>query len=176
MRLLFFFLYISFCILCNRCTLLAFLNDTLMMAAAATETCRRIVWDKVYFISLHLLVSYWSVNIPQCTNTKHINLFGLFRRNKMENSPRYSLTEATGSNREVVMDGFQRLIKWSKNYLSQNCVETEKGPLSQLCLLVYCVHYLKHTSCIRLTIKVSNVRAVLLWKSVKVHQKCDTLP
>ena len=93
---------------------------------------------------------------------EHINLFGQFRRNKVENSPRYSLTDATGSNREVVMDGFQRLSKFSKHYLPQNCVETEKGLLSQLCLVVYCVQYLKHTICKRVTMKVSNVRAVLL--------------
>lgn len=176
MRLLF-FSFISFYILCNRCTLFAFSNDTLMMVAAATETRRRIViCDKIYFIGVHLLVSYLNVNIPQCTNMEHINLFGQFRRIKVENFPRYSLTEATGSNRAVGMDGFQRLSKCSKHYLPQNCVETEKGLLSQLCFLVYWVHYLTHTSYIRVKMKVSKLKAVLLWKSVNVHHNCDTLP
>jgi hypothetical protein len=76
---------------------------------------------------------------------------------KVKNSPNYSPTEATGSNQKVGMDGFQRLSKCSKYDLPQNCVETDKGLLSQLRLLVYLRHYLKHTSYIRVTIKESNV-------------------
>jgi hypothetical protein len=42
----------------------------------------KVIYDKTYFITVHLLVGYISVNIPHCTNMEHIkiqiNKFELF--------------------------------------------------------------------------------------------------
>ena len=127
MRLLF-FSFISLCILYNRCTLFAFLHDTLMMVAAATETCRRIViCDKIYFIGVHLLVCYLTVNIPQCTNMEHINLLWQFRCINVENSPRYSPTEATGSNRAVGMEWFPASFQMLRILFTSKLRQDRKG-------------------------------------------------
>jgi hypothetical protein len=32
------------------------------------------MYDKTYFISVHFLVGYISVNIPQCTDIEHIKM------------------------------------------------------------------------------------------------------
>lgn len=34
----------------------------------------KVIYDKTYFTSVHLLVGYISVKIPQCTNMEHIKI------------------------------------------------------------------------------------------------------
>ena len=44
-----------------------------MIVAKVSQTCIRIlIYDKEYFISVHLLIYYISVNIPYCMDMEHL--------------------------------------------------------------------------------------------------------
>jgi len=63
--------WLYLCGLGDCCILSVFLLGTLMMAAKATETCRRLlICYKAYFVAVHLLV--------YCVSVKEIQFF--FRR------------------------------------------------------------------------------------------------